>query len=128
MNVRQLQLARKDQVGGMRKLRRNKTIVKGLSPAEFFQILFPRLGSGEQVELRCRNCKTNNFHSEFFHSTSALLARAEELKNTHDVYFGPATRHGDRGDKQHCYRSRVLWADIDGGQAPDVSPHPTIVV
>lgn len=48
----------------------------------------------------------------------ALLDFALPLAETHNVYFGVATRHERRGGKESCAWVGAVWAEVDFGSHP----------
>lgn len=99
-----------------------------LTPEEFLSLVWPKkLGRDETLELRYKN-SSGQFHNEFLRSIPEVIARADELKADHDVYFGVATRRGRRGKKENCLRVGALFVDLDTTVLPNIEPKPTVVV
>lgn len=102
-----------------------------LTPFEFLQRVWPsKLLTNETLELRYIDRKTKAIHRAFYTSIEDFLRSVEKYQN-YEVYFGVSTRFGTGGGKKKdCYRSKVVWMDLDNRELGDFKayPKPDIVV
>lgn len=92
-----------------------------LSPVEFFQRVWPsKLLTNETLEMRYIDRAQKGFVRRiFFHTVDSFLENVDRYRE-HDIYFGVSTRYGTgTGKKRDCYRSQVVWADLDGKKIAD---------
>lgn len=107
-----------------------------LSPSEFFAKIWPtKLLTKETLELRFLERSTGVIKRSFSSSLSEVLSNVQKYRaeDKYDIYFGVATRLGEEGKKRNCYRSHVVWCDLDKphhkvGTFYFPSPKPDIIV
>jgi len=86
---------------------------------EFFLMVWPSsLIRGETIELRVLSRNPLRVsHRYFCTRLDEFLAEvdltAKRLRKG-EFYFGVATRRGDNSTKEHCFRTKAVWVDIDG--------------
>jgi hypothetical protein len=73
------------------------------------------------------NRSTHKIKSHFYASIDEFLAGVSIYRDW-DVFFGVATRLGNRGRKNNCYRIKCLWLDIDSAEYPEFDEPPDIKV
>jgi hypothetical protein len=78
------------------------------------EALFPTaLAAHEYVEARWKSHGHESMRREFFANPQEILRFASKLRNSHDVYFGVAARHGMVGTKEGVKRLQAIWGDLD---------------
>ncbi len=83
--------------------------------------LFRNLKPGELIELRCIS-SVSGVQQYFFPDVASAVARALELREDTNVYFGVCPRNAPSGKKASVSRAVCVWVDVDnkdfGGLAP----------
>ena len=91
-----------------------------IQPDSFFSLIWPvKLLTDESLELRAvlrEGDSSTIVHRGFYSSIKEFWKACEKEARTRpsDLYFGVATRYRQGGKKIDCYRSRVVWVDLDG--------------
>jgi hypothetical protein len=90
-------------------------------PPDFLRAWFATCPSDQFVELRAIRVSDHHVHQEFFtlDAMNDLYARACELVEEYDDYFGVCPRIRPQGRKEDVTHAPGLWADLDFKGFPD---------
>jgi hypothetical protein len=86
---------------------------------EFFLTVWPsKLLRGETLELRVLRREPlrvshRSFHTKLDSFLSEIDLRSGRTSKA-EFYFGVATRRGEGATKELCFRTQVVWVDVDG--------------
>lgn len=82
-----------------------------MSAQKFLMALFPQWTGNTFAEVRAFRNGTPQQH--WLRSASDIIATANKLKPTHDVYIGVGARRGKNGGKEGVTYIGALWVDMD---------------
>jgi AAA domain len=83
------------------------------SASEFLSAVLPVPEQSESIEIRAKNACTGEIVQEFAPSVDRAVAKTSELREKHDIWFGPCLREGAKGDADHSTRVGSVWSDAD---------------
>lgn len=79
--------------------------------ANFFMVLFPSYPEGVLAEVRA--IRQGKVKRHWVRSATDLVGKANELRESCDVYFGVGARRGHNGGREAVAYTNALWADLD---------------